>query len=500
MKKVSLAIALAGLIPCTGPAAPTAPAASRPDRPPNVVFILADDFGWRDLSCQGSTFYQTPNIDRLATQGVRFTDAYAACPVCSPSRASLVTGQYPARLHLTDYMHKKNAPMSRPTEKLAGPLNIPHLPTNGVTLGEAFKKGGYVTALIGKWHLGDMDPTKFGFDVNIGGCELGHPPSYFSPYKIPTLPDGPKDEYLTDRLTREAVQFIETNREKPFFLYLSHYTVHTPIQARPESVAKWNARAAALPPASGPEFLSEGPAERASTSRQRQDQPVYAAMVESLDDGVGQVLAKLDELGLSQNTIVLFFSDNGGLSTAQGSPTSNAPLRAGKGWMYEGGVREPLIIRWPGVVKAGTTCRAPVISTDLFPTLLEATGLPAEPQQTLDGVSLVPLLRGGTIPERPLFWHYPHYGDQGGRPGGAVRAGDFKLIEWFEGMQVELFNLKDDPSEKHDLAATLPDKAEALREQLHQWRTAVGAVMPTPNPKYNPKAGRGKRGNRAKGG
>ena len=455
--------------------------AETPGRPPNIVFILADDLGWRDLGCQGSTFYKTPNIDRLAGQGMRFTNAYAACSVCSPTRASLLTGKYPARLHLTDWLPGQ---ASRPSQILKSPTILTHLPREELTLPETFKQHGYVTGIIGKWHLGGSGflPAQYGFDVNIAGCELGHPPSYFSPYRIPTLTDGPKGEYLTDRLSDEAEKFLESNKNKPFFLYLAHYAVHNPQQAKAEMISRWRARAAELPPASGPDFLPEG----GVRTRQIQDQPVYGAMVESLDEGVGRVLAKLDDLGIAKNTIVIFFSDNGGLSTAEGSPTSNVPLRAGKGWPYEGGVREPLIVRWPGVTRPGSVCETPTISTDFYPTLLEAAGLPSQPSQAVDGASFVSLLKGGVMPERPLFWHYPHYSNQGGPPCGAMRLGDYKLIEWYEDMRAELFNLKSDSGEKQDIAAQMPEKASAMLKQLHSWRASIGADMPIPNPNHKP--------------
>ena len=315
---------------------------------------------------------------------------------------------------------------------------------------------------IGKWHLGSSDyyPDKQGFDVNIGGCEKGHPPSYFSPYKIPTLPNGPKDEYLTDRLTDEAVKFIDQHKAKPFFLYLAHYAVHNPQQAKPEMVKKYQAKADALP--AGEEFAVD----LQHRVRQRQDRPIYGAMIESLDQSIGRIMKKLSDAGLDENTIVIFTSDNGGLSTAEGMPTSNLPLRMGKGWNYEGGIREPLIVRWPGVTPAGSTCHEPMISTDYYPTLLEAVGLPPRPAQHRDGVSIVPLLKGTPMPQRPIFWHYPHYSNQGGGPGGAIRLGDFKLIESYEDDHVELYNLKDDLSEKSDLASKLPDKAKELRQTI----------------------------------
>jgi arylsulfatase A-like enzyme len=463
----------------TGPSLAVQPQSS----PPNLVFILADDLGWRDLGCYGSTFYETPHLDQLAAKGMRFTDAYATCSVCSPTRASMLTGKYPARLHLTDWLPGR---ADRPDQKLKRPVILDHLPLEEVTFARALREGGYRTGFIGKWHLGGPDffPEKQGFDLNVGGCARGSPPSYFSPYRIPTLLDGPKGEYLTDRLTDEALKFIDSTGGKPFLLYLSHYAVHNPQQAKAGMVAKYQAKAARLPPAAGPEFLPEGKQQ----ARQIQNQPVYAAMVQSVDESVGRVMQKLAELGIEKNTVVVFTSDNGGLSTSEGAPTSNLPLRAGKGWHYEGGVREPLIVRWPGVTQPGSTCRAPMMSTDYYPTFLEMAALPLRPRQHVDGVSLVPLLKGGAPAERPLFWHYPHYSNQGGAPGGAVRVGNFKLIEWYEDMRVELFNLSDDPGERHDLATAMPDKTAALRRQLHDWRESVKAAMPTPNPDYNPTA------------
>jgi arylsulfatase A-like enzyme len=451
-------------------------------RRPNVVFILADDLGWADLGCYGSKFYETPNLDRLAKQGMRFTDAYAAANVCSPTRAAILTGKHPARLHLTDWLTGRP---DRPDQKLNRPNFQMFLPLAEVTVAEVLKEAGYRTAFIGKWHLGEESkywPEHQGFDLNIGGCGKGHPPSYFSPYGIPNLKDGPPGESLNERLTDEALKFLEQTKDKPFFLYFSHYAVHTPLQARPATISKYTAKAAALK-SDGPEFLPDS----GRAVRQIQNHPVYGAMVEDMDASVGRVLHKLDELGLATNTIVIFTSDNGGLSTAEGSPTSNLPLRTGKGWGYEGGVREPLIIRWPGVTPAGSVSRAQTISTDFYPTILETLGLSPRPQQHADGQSIVAALKGGSLPERPLFWHYPHYSNQGGAPHGAVRLGDYKLIEWYEDMKVELFDLKADLGERHDLARQLPDKANELRALLHDWRQSVNAQMPTANPAYQPK-------------
>jgi arylsulfatase A len=366
---------------------------------PNFVFILIDDMGWKDIGCNGSTFFETPNIDRLAAQGMRFTDAYAACPVCSPTRASILTGKYPARLHLTDWLPGRT---DRPSQKLLRPKFQQFLPLEEVTLARALKPLGYVSASIGKWHLGGADyfPEKHGFDINIGGSDRGSPPSYFAPYRnrsfgIPKLEEAPKGEYLTDRLTHEAEQFIEANHHRPFFLYLAHYAVHIPLEAKQDIIAKYQAKA------------------RPGDS---QNNPIYAAMVASVDASVGRLMKKLDDLRLSDRTVVFFTSDNGGLSVKEGPntpSTSNAPLRAGKGYLYEGGIREPLIIRWPGPVKPGSTCSVPVSSVDYFPTILSLADGQADRQQVVDGKSLVPLLRQtGAFHREALFWHYPHYSNQ----------------------------------------------------------------------------------------
>jgi arylsulfatase A-like enzyme len=456
------------------------PAATLP-RKPNVVFILTDDLGWADLGCYGSTFYETPNLDRLAKQGMRFTDAYAAANVCSPTRAAILTGKYPARLHLTDWLTGRE---DRPDQKLSRPKFQKFLPLEELTWAEALREAGYQTAFIGKWHLG-AKPEHWaehqGFDLNIGGHGKGHPPSYFSPYGITNLADGPKGEHLDDRLTDEAMRFMERARNKPFLLYLSHYTVHTPLQAKPEVIEKYKTKAATLPD-SGPAFSPD----KGRSVRQVQDHAVYAAMIESLDTSVGRLLGKLDELGVTDNTIVIFTSDNGGLSTAEGSPTSNLPLRTGKGWAYEGGVRVPLLIRAPGVTKPGSVSPEPTISTDFYPTILEMLGLPPRPQQHSDGRSVVAALKGSALSERPIFWHYPHYSNQGGAPHGAVRLGNYKLIEWYEDMNVELFNLKNDIGERHDLAKSQPELAAKLTKLLHDWRRQVKAQMPRSNPNYQP--------------
>ncbi len=451
----------------------------------NVVFILADDLGWADLGCYGSTFYETPHLDRLARQGMRFTDAYAAASVCSPTRAAILTGKSPARLHLTDWLTGRP---DRPDQKLNRPAFQMFLPLEEVTLAEALRAAGYRTAAIGKWHLGEATnyfPEQQGFDWNVAGSGKGHPPSYFSPYSLPNLKDGPKGEHLNDRLTDEAERFMRqaAQEAKPFFLYLSHYAVHTPLQAKPETLAKYRQKAQQLTNAQ-PAFASD----QGRNVRQVQNLPVYGAMMEDLDASVGRLLAAIQDLGIESHTIVIFTSDNGGLSTAEGTPTSNNPLRMGKGWGYEGGVRVPLVVKWPGVIKSGSVTAEPVSSADFYPTILTMLGLPLRPQQHLDGVSFAAVLQAGELPARSLYWHYPHYSNQGGAPHGAVRAGQWKLIEQYEDSRVELYNLVDDIGEKSDLAQTHAEIAKRLQQQLKDWRTSVAAQMPSPNPNYRPRA------------
>jgi len=459
--------------------------AGRRGRKPNFVFFLIDDMGWTDLGCYGSTFYETPNIDRLAAQGMRFTNAYAACPVCSPTRASIMTGKYPARLGITQWIGGPNEPT--PYQH--------YMPLEEVTVAEALKDAGYATGFVGKWHLSTRDddrrqyyPDRQGFDVNIGGDWSGAPPTYFYPYekrnrKLETMPpDGKKGEYLTDRLTDEAVKFLQAKKDKPFLLYLAHYAVHTPLESKKELADKYEAKAKDLPERTGPH--SKDVYGRYKT-RMVQDHAVYAGMVQSVDESVGRVLDKLEQLGLDDNTIVFFMSDNGGLSTVgREGPTCNLPLRAGKGWLYEGGIREPMLIKWPGTVAPGQVCNEPVTSTDFYPTMLEMVELPLRPKQHVDGVSLVPLLRQkGTLRRDAIYWHYPHYHGSGNRPSGAVRAGDYKLIEWYEDSRVELYNLKNDIGEQDDLAAKMPKKTAELCRMLHAWRGQMNARMPEGEPR-----------------
>jgi len=439
------------------------------DRPPNVVLMLVDDMGWTDIGCGGSKYYETPNIDQLAKDGMRFTDAYSACTVCSPTRAAILTGKSPARLQITDWI----AGHERPFARLTIPEWTKYLPLEEETLAEKLKAKGYVTASIGKWHLGGPDfyPEKQGFDVNIGGTDRGSPPSYFSPYGIATLSDGPKGEFLTDRLTSEAINFMEQNKEKPFFIYLPHYAVHTPIQAKPEVVAKYQKKA---------------------PSRGHSD-PVYAALVESVDDSVGRLRAALEKLALRENTLFIFTSDNGGLShlvNAKGwsrGPTDNSPARLGKGSAYDGGVRVPFIAVWPEVIPQGEKCDVPVISYDVLPTVLAAVSGTEVKSQGIDGESLMPLLTQKDLIKRgAIYWHYPHYHPGSATPYSATREGDWKLIEFYEDSRVELYNLRRDPGETQNMAEVDGDVTERLLKQLHQWRADVGAQEPEGNPDFDP--------------
>jgi len=468
----ALAVLVAGLCP------PCSAGAEKP----NFVFFLVDDLGCMDIGANNpNTFYETPHIDAIAKHGMRFTDGYAANPVCSPTRYSIMTGKYPSRVDATNFFAGKRAGRFQPA-----PLND-KMPPSEVTLAEALKEGGYRTAFLGKWHLGSTDdywPKAQGFDVNVGGHRAGMPSSYFSPYRNPKLSDGPKGEHLPARLAEEATHIIEQFKGRPFLLYLCFYSVHTPLQAPRELIEKYQAKAAKLK--KQPEFSQEEqawPTDAARRVRVVQNHATYAAMVESMDAAVGRVLDKLDALGLDDDTVVFLMSDNGGLSTSEGSPTSNLPLRGGKGWLYEGGIREPFLIKWPGVTRPGNTCDVPVISTDFYPTILDIAGLPARPEQHLDGVSLVPLLKGGgTLNRDALFWHYPHYSNQGGFPGAAIRLGDHKLIERFEDGRVHLYDLKSDIKEHQDLAKQMPEKVNRMRDRLHAWYREVDAKFLQPKP------------------
>ena len=447
---------------------------------PNFVFFLVDDLGRMDIGAYNpETFYETPHVDRLAAEGMMFTQGYAACPVCSPTRYSIMTGKYPARAGLTDWLVGKREGRFAPA-----PLND-RMPLEEVTLGEALHAAGYRTAFLGKWHLGPTEefwPERQGFDFNIGGNDRGSPRSYFSPYNNPRLTDGPEGEHLPERLASEACSLIEQLRDDPFLIYFSFYSVHTPLQGREDLVDKYREKKSLLPPLA--EFAEEEqvwPTDEPRKVRTVQSHAVYAAMVESMDTAVGQVLAKLDESGLAENTVVCFMSDNGGLSTSEGAPTSNLPFRGGKGWLYEGGIREPFLVKWPGVTEPGSTCDAPAGSIDFLPTLLEIGGASEHAGEVIDGRSLVPLLKSPDAgasqdwDERPLFWHYPHYSNQGGFPGGAIRLGDWKLIERYEDGRVHLFNIAADPVEQHDVAGEHPQIVDSLRIRLHDWYQDVSA-------------------------
>jgi arylsulfatase A-like enzyme len=452
------------------------------DVKPNVVLIVIDDLGWADLGCYGSKFHKTPNLDRLASEGMRFTQAYAACPVCSPTRAAIMTGRYPQRMNITTWLPGQP---DRPAHRLKQPEVSQNLPATETTIAEALKPAGYASASIGKWHLGGEGsaPTDHGFDINIGGDHAGSPYSYFAPFNnsggkvknprwIPGLEVAPDGEYLTDRLAAEAEKFLDTHHQVPFFLYLPHYAVHTPLKAKPELIAKYGAMPA-----------------QANGS---QINPIYAAMMESMDEAVGRVLKKLDDLKLTDRTLVIFTSDNGGLCNLNGQiipPTSNAPLRDGKSHLYEGGIRVPLIVKWPGVVKPGSTSDVVVSSIDFFPTIVSACGVRDNAKAgTVDGLNLEPVLKGdGGLNREAVYWHFPHYnGNAGARPGAAIRAGDWKLVEFYETGRRELFNLAKDTRESNNLIEQNADIAADLHARLSAWRDSVGAKIPVPNPDYTP--------------
>lgn len=453
---------------------------SKPSRP-NIILILADDLGWADLGCYGNMYHETPHLDRLAGKSLRFTDAYATCPVCSPTRASILTGKYPATLNLTDWIPgRQNRKGVQPTDVLVPPNFEQQLNLEEFTLAEALKQQGYVTANIGKWHLGDTAhyPTHQGFDLNITGNHYGFPANYFYPYRNhwrknytfdDLIKEGQEGEYLTDRLNEEAIKFIGKNKNKPFFLYLPHYAVHTPLVSKDGLFNYFTGKEQKVP-------------ESTFTN------PRYAGMLKSLDEGVGSILDYLDNEGLTQNTIIIFTSDNGGLSVQEAKytpSTSNAPLRQGKGYLGEGGIRVPLIIHWPGATRPGITEQV-VNSNDLLPTILEGLQISFN-EYKIDGKSFLQHLQPGEkLAERSIFWHYPHYSNQGGKPSGAVRQGDFKLIEYYEDESLELFNLKEDPSESNNLAEQMPGKVKELHQLLQTWRDQTNAQMPSPNPMYDP--------------
>ncbi|MCF8225336.1 MAG: sulfatase [Bacteroidales bacterium] len=456
---------------------------------PNFLFILVDDLGYMDVGFNNpATFYETRNIDRLASESMVFTNAYAACPVCSPTRASIMTGKYPAGMHTTDYFGAAQpGEWKRNTPLLPAPYKE-RLPHGEVTIAEALRDIGYHTFFAGKWHLGDEGfwPENQGFDVNIGGITRGGPyggNKYFSPYGNPRLEDGPEGEHLPDRLASETCAFIEANKDSSFLAYLSFYSVHTPLIGRPDLVKKYERKKAQL---EIPDTIWGMEGKR--KLRLVQEHTVYAAMVEAMDLAVGKVLDKLEELGIDDRTVIVFMSDNGGLSTSEGHPTSNLPLRAGKGWLYEGGIREPMIIKWPGITRPGSITEQPVISVDFFPTIMEMAGALDVYRESVQGESLVPLLRETDFQPRrkALFWHYPHYGNQGGAPGAAIRSDNYKLIDFFGDRPSELYDLEVDPGEKNNLAGSMSEKVKEMDALLHEWQKEQGALFPTENPDFDP--------------
>ena len=435
---------------------------------PNIIYINADDLGVMDVGFMGDTRYSTPNLNRLASEGMVFTNAYAPAANCAPSRAACLSGQMASRTGVYTVGNSDRGNVK--TRKLVPTENTLHLSNDNRTIADALKSGGYITCQIGKWHVG-KDPLEQGIEINIAGYDRGSPKSYFSPYKNPHLPDGHKGEYLTDRLTDEAITFVSDHKDKTFFLYLPYYTVHTPLQGRKDLVEKYKNK----------------PGINAN----------FGAMVEALDENVGRLLAHLIKTGLDENTLVLFTSDNGGIRKI----SKQDPLRAGKGSYYEGGVREPLVVRWPGKVAAGSKCDVPVIGLDFYPTLLEVAGIKKLDEKLLDGVSIMPLLMGsGTIGKRALFWHFPVYlqayaGVEDGsrdplfrtRPGSSMRLGKWKLHEYFEDGAFELYNLEEDEGETKNLASSMPEKVEELKKMLYAWRTENNCPVPSElNPKYDP--------------
>ncbi len=444
---------------------------------PNLLFIYLDDFGWRDTGFMGSDFFETPHLDKLASEGMVFTNAYSCAANCAPARACLLSGQYTPRHRI---FNVGTGPRGKSQFR-----RLQHVPGTDTldpeitTWAQCLQKAGYTTATLGKWHL-SKDPLPYGFDVNIGGTHSGSPPrGYYPPHRVPGLHDAPPGEYLTDRLSAEAVRFIQTNQDRPWCLYLTHFAVHSPFHAKRELVAKYESK----------------------TPGELHDNVTMATMIQAVDDGVGKIQQTLDELELIENTIVVFYSDNGGVARV----TDMKPLRGYKGTYYEGGIREPFFVKWPGVVTAGTTCDELMIGVDLYPTFCEMTGGSLPENQPLDGVSLVPLLQGKvkTLGQRALFWHFPAYLQAGGavegfesrdplfrtRPCSIIRLGDWKLHQYFEDGGLELYNLREDAGEANNLARAMPAKAQELLEQLEAWQAGIGAPIPTqPNPAFDAQA------------
>jgi arylsulfatase A-like enzyme len=476
--------------------------AQQVSKSPNIILILADDLGWADLQCYGSTFYETPNLDRLAAKGIRFTNAYASSPVCSPTRASILTGKYPIKTGVTDWIvGRQNKGKGAVYEKMiAQPFNY-FLPLEEETIAEVALKNKYKTFIAGKWHLGEEEknwPEANGFQINKGGFSKGSPAGYkndstggfFTPYNNPRLADGPKGEYLTDRLTNESIAFMEQNKTAPFFLMYSMYAVHNPMQAPAELIKKYQAKKTILNLPDSVRFRKDEPwtkFEKGWKRRTVQDYPVYAAMIENMDENIGRLLNKIDSLGLTDNTIIIFTSDNGGLSTAEGSPTNNGALRAGKGWLYEGGLRVPLIITWLGNIKAGQVSEMPVSSVDIFSTFYKAIYKNDVKNKAVDGKDIIGLVANEKKNMgRALFWHYPHYSNQGGKPGAAMLKDGFKLILNYEDNSIEFYNLKNDIGERNNIASTNKNMAMMNKRDLEKWLKENKAQLPIANPAYNP--------------
>jgi arylsulfatase A-like enzyme len=467
----------------------------------NIIFFLADDLGWRDLGCYGSMFYETPNIDQLAREGMIFNNAYAACPVSSPTRVSIQTGRYPARIGVTDWIkgHQyepeylneiKESCMVLPAE------NIFNMPLSEITIAEVLKANGYKTAHIGKWHCSE-DSTTFpqyqGYDINIGGCAKGSPAaeggSYYVPYHNPYLPDGPTGEYLTDRLGDECVKILQKYKDSPFFISFPFYQVHIPLVGKPDKVAYFTEKAKRL----GLDTLrntfntelSWKALEPAIAKKHRerviQSNATYAAMIASMDENAGKVIAELKRLGLYENTLIIFTSDNGGVSTGEFTPTSNLPLKGGKSFLYEGGIREPLIAVWKGHIVPSSKSEALVSSVDYFPTLLDMTKTSLPRDLLIDGKSFKLALEGKKTERGAIYWHYPHYHPLGGRPASAMREGDYKLIEFLDNGDVELYNIRKDIGETINLASTNKKLTFKMLQKLKSWRANVNAKMPTKN-------------------
>ena len=468
---------------------------------PNIVMILADDLGWADLTCYGSPFYETPNLDKLAQQGIRFTNGYAACPVCSPTRASLMTGKYPIKTDVTDWIKGRQADgKAKPFEKLIAQPFQYFLPLEEETIAEVALKNQYKTFFAGKWHLGDEEkyfPEAQGFQTNLGGTGAGSPKGYkndsvgafFPPYNNIRLKDGPKGEYLTDRLASDCLDFLDKNQSNPFFLMYSLYAVHNPLQAPADLVKKYKAKQKTLAFDDKKRFRKdEAWMKNEKDWRQRtvQDNAIYAAMIENMDANVGRILKKLSDLGLDDNTIVVFTSDNGGLSTAEGSPTVNGDLRAGKGWLYEGGIKVPTIMRWTNQIKAGQVSDIPLSTIDFFPTFEKAMNNKSVIDKAIDGSNIIDLLKNEQkSKQRTLFWHYPHYSNQGGKPGAAMVQGDYKLILNYEDNSLELYDIKHDIGEKNNLSVSEKARAKRYKKALDKWLAANHAKFPVGNAAYN---------------